>query len=198
MTLDFASIDFETANASRSSACSVGVALVSGGRVVTTAHWMIRQRQFDPANSRVHGMTARDVAHAPTFAEIWPRLHGMLCGRPVVAHNAAFDLSVLRESLSKAQLPWPRITYACTLVMSRRSFSLPSYTLPEVARAAGVPYDPASHHNAEADAVASAEVLLAMAQRHAAAGIPELAGCLNVSLGAVAPGRWEGCRAIKF
>jgi CRISPR/Cas system-associated exonuclease Cas4 (RecB family) len=89
MTLDFASIDFETANASRSSACSVGVALVSDGRVVETAHWMIRQTHFEAANSRVHGITAHDVAHAPTFAEIWPQLHGMLRGRPVVPDRFA-------------------------------------------------------------------------------------------------------------
>ena len=42
MPLDFTAIDFETANQSSASACSVGLVKVRGGVVVDTASWFIR------------------------------------------------------------------------------------------------------------------------------------------------------------
>src|SRR3712207_4472701 len=40
--LNFTAIDFETANNSAASACSVGMVKVRDGRVVDSAHWYIR------------------------------------------------------------------------------------------------------------------------------------------------------------
>ena len=44
MRCDFLAIDFETANASRGSACSVGIAAVSGLRIVDTYYSLIKPR----------------------------------------------------------------------------------------------------------------------------------------------------------
>src|SRR5690606_8511215 len=40
--VDFTAIDFETANSSGASACSVGLVKVRDGRVVDRVHWYIR------------------------------------------------------------------------------------------------------------------------------------------------------------
>jgi len=40
--LNFAAIDFETANGKRSSACSIGIVEVKGGKVVNKKHLLIK------------------------------------------------------------------------------------------------------------------------------------------------------------
>ena len=40
------------------------------------------------------------------FGELWPILEDRIGGRPVVAHNASFDMSVLRYELDHMDL-WP-------------------------------------------------------------------------------------------
>ena len=39
------------------------------------------------------------TAGSPTFAEAWPLIQARVAGKPVIAHNASFDCSVLRHSL---------------------------------------------------------------------------------------------------
>lgn len=103
MSYDFLAIDFETANASRGSACSVGIAAVSGQRIVDTYYSLIKPRVagFDPYNISVHGITDNDVANAKTLDELWPDISSMFSlHTPVFAHNAQFDMTVLLQSLS--------------------------------------------------------------------------------------------------
>ena len=63
--LDFTAIDFETANSSPASACSVGLVRVRDGRIVATAGWLIRppagHDEFQEWNTKIHGIRAHDV-----------------------------------------------------------------------------------------------------------------------------------------
>ena len=40
--MNFIAIDFETANSSRSSICSMGVAIVENGKLIDTEHFLIK------------------------------------------------------------------------------------------------------------------------------------------------------------
>ncbi len=66
--LNFTAIDFETANSSPASACSVGLVKVRGGRVVERASWFIKppvgHDAFLEWNTRIHGIVATDVVGA--------------------------------------------------------------------------------------------------------------------------------------
>ena len=61
----YIAIDFETANAKRVSACSVGVAVIEDGRVVETFPSLIKPPPdydtFAPLNVRIHGITSELV-----------------------------------------------------------------------------------------------------------------------------------------
>ena len=51
-------IDFETANASRSSACSIGYALIENGEIIKNEEVLINPEEyFDPFNISIHGIT---------------------------------------------------------------------------------------------------------------------------------------------
>src|SRR5690606_27234925 len=88
--LDFTAIDFETANSSPASACSVGLVRVRGGEVVATAGWLIRppagHDEFQEWNIKIHGIHAHEVADAATWPEQFDRLCDFAGADVLVAH----------------------------------------------------------------------------------------------------------------
>jgi DNA polymerase-3 subunit epsilon len=182
--LDFTAIDFETANGFRGSPCSVGLVKVRGGRAVERAHWLMRppagHDRFDPRNVAIHGIRAEDVQHAPRFGDLFAEIGGFIGDDVLVAHNAAFDLGVIRSALEVSGMAAPAYDYACTVILSRRTYEIPSHSLPFAARAAGVPLE--RHHDASEDAAACAGILLDIADRHGAATVGGLYGALGLSL----------------
>jgi DNA polymerase III subunit epsilon len=189
-------IDFETANGSRASACSVALVRVSDGEVKETFETFIKPPagfdHFDHWNTRVHGIQASDVADAPDWPTVWTAMRDFIDGAPLVAHNAAFDTSVIREANAATGLPWPTLRYACTLVLARQTWELKSYRLPEVARAAGVAFS--DHHKAAADARAAADILLAQQLAHGVGTADALLKSARVRWGQIHPQGWDGCK----
>jgi DNA polymerase III subunit epsilon len=162
--MKFTAIDFETANADRSSVCAVGLVMVEDGQVVGRLSQLIRPEPcyFDPFNVAIHGISAADVAHAPTFPQFWPSLWPKVSG-PLVAHNAAFDMSVLRRSLDRSGIQYPDTDYFCTRVIAKLTWPQhPTYALDYMAGVLGISFQ---HHDAEDDAYACALIAMA-ACRH--------------------------------
>ena len=114
--MDFIAIDFETANHYRTSACSIGIAMVKNNQVMDSKHFFIKPEPFyfDPFNVMIHGITEDDVIDAPTFVELWPTLETLIDKQIIVAHNASFDISVMRRTLEQYNLPNPNISILCT------------------------------------------------------------------------------------
>ena len=177
MPLDFTAIDFETANNSAASACSVGMVKVRDGEVVDTAYWLIRppfgHDDFLEWNVRIHGIMAVDVADALLWAEQLPDLTAFAENDHLVAHNAGFDMGVIAAACAASFVPTPTYDYLCSLQVARKTYHLESYRLPVAAMAAG--FEDFEHHNAAADAAACAAIIVHAAQRHGASSIAELA-----------------------
>jgi DNA polymerase-3 subunit epsilon len=171
--VDFTAIDFETANGFRGSPCSVGVTKVRDGVVVDEGYWLMRppagHDHFDSRNIAIHGITPDDVLAAPRFKDVFAEVRGFIGGDALVAHNAAFDLGVIRSASEVSGMRAPAFDYACTVVLSRKNYSLPSYSLPFVAEAAGVPL--VNHHDATEDARACAGIMVDIAARRAATSV---------------------------
>jgi DNA polymerase-3 subunit epsilon len=182
--LDFTAIDFETANGFRGSPCAVGLTKVRGGQVVAEASWLMRpppdHDHFDFHNVRIHGIRAEDVAGRPRFGELFPEIGAFIGGDILAAHNAAFDLGVIRSGLEVSGLPGPAYDYVCTVMLSRRCYSLVSNSLPFAAEEAGVPL--VNHHDAAEDARACAGILIDIAARNGANSIAELYLSLGLAL----------------
>jgi DNA polymerase III, epsilon subunit and related 3''-5'' exonucleases len=195
MPLNFCAIDFETANFARGSPCAVGLARVEGGVIVETRRLLMRPPEgldwFDDFNIELHGITPAMVQHEPRFAARLPEILAFARGLPLVAHNAAFDLGVIRDACDESGVEWPNVTYACTLVLSRRTYDLLSYSLPWAAAAAGFTLD--QHHDPEADALASAHILVAIAAAKSVDDLPALLASTYCVLGHLGPDGWNGC-----
>lgn len=121
--MNFVAIDFETANEQRNSACELGICVVRDGQVVESKAWLIRppELRFNSFNTYLHGISAREVADKPEFDALWPELRPYLSNQLVLAHNAGFDMSVLRSLMDYYAIPYPDLNYSCSLLMAKKS-----------------------------------------------------------------------------
>ncbi|MFK4761022.1 3'-5' exonuclease [Microbacterium sp. ZW T5_45] len=184
MPLDFTAIDFETANSSPASACSVGLVRVRDGRVVATAGWLIQppagHDEFQEWNVRIHGIRPADVIGAATWSEQFDRLCAFAGADVLVAHNAGFDLNVLRRASEATGDDCPPYRSLCSLQVARKTYDLDSYRLPKAAAAAG--FEEFSHHDALADARACAQIVIDAARIAGAPDVFALADALSLRI----------------
>jgi DNA polymerase-3 subunit epsilon len=185
--LDFTAIDFETANSSNASACAVGLARVRDGRVVATAGWLIQpppgHDRFFELNTRIHGLRAEDVVGAKTWSQQLGDLAAFAGADVLVAHNAGFDMMVLRRACEATGDTHPPYEYVCSLQVARKLYDLDSYRLPSVAAAAG--FIDFAHHDAAADALACAHIVIHAAELVGAKDIAGLAEAASVRVSRV-------------
>jgi DNA polymerase-3 subunit epsilon len=189
VALDFTAIDFETANGSSASACSVGLVKVRDGQVVDRIGWLIQppfgHDHFVEWNTRIHGIRASDVVGAPGWAEQLGDLVEFAEADILVAHNAGFDMGVIKAACAATGLDVPAYSYMCSLQLARKTYHLESYRLPMVALAAG--FEDFPHHDAVADAEACAAIMIHAADRHGAVDLFELAELAGVRIASTVP-----------
>lgn len=179
--LSYVAIDFETANAHRTSPCSVGLTKVSHGQIVDSYYSLINPEEFfDTYNTQIHGIQEVDVINAPTMAELYPRLLSFIDRYPLVAHNASFDMSVLRLTLDKYQLPYPEVNYFCSYILAKKLLNLSSYRLDQVASYYQIAFH---HHQASDDAFVCAEIVRNMMQEFQLDSLDQMQRVINYQLG---------------
>ena len=158
--LNFAAIDFETANNERSSVCSVGIVIVRDGKIVDKFYSLIKPEPeyYNYWCSQVHGLSLDDTMEAPVFPDVWAQIEPMIEGLPLVAHNKAFDESCLKAVFRVYQMDYPDYEFHCTRIASRKVWPEGPHNLDIIAARCG--YDLENHHHALADAEACAAIAL--------------------------------------
>lgn len=198
--MDFAAIDFETANEKRWSPCEVSITKVRNGSVEATYTRLIKphsQVTFNPWNTAIHGINARDVKDSPEFSDIFDELVNFIDGLPLVAHSAGFDMGVLAQTASLYGVQLPEAKFFCTRVLAKQSknLELANYGLVNVCDALDVEF--LETHRAEADALACASVALSLAQLEGAPTLEELSAQLSVIPGRLSETGWAGTRSQR-
>ncbi len=196
MSLNFISIDFETANYRRNSACSLGVVIYDNGNV-EKKEWLIKPEpcEFDPFNIMIHGITEDMVINSPTFEIVWNEIKDLIESSIVVAHNASFDLSVIRYTLEQYKIDYPEIDYLCTMKLAQKAMpGLINYKLNTVSSKMGIKL---KHHNALQDANASAEILLNLMKQNRSDSLDDLLDKFEISLGKIHKSGYYPCSIAK-
>jgi DNA polymerase-3 subunit epsilon len=174
--LNFTAIDFETANGSPASPCAVGLVRVRDSAIVETFSTLIQPPYphdwFHAGNIQVHGIHPSDVADAPTLDVAIGLMLDFIGEDVLIAHNAPFDMGVLRASAALIDIDLPELHYSCSLAIARKTYNLESYRLNAVAYAIG--HEEFDHHDALADSDASARIIIHAADRHGVTGLAEL------------------------
>lgn len=157
--MNFIAIDFETAHANYP--CEIGLTRVENAEIIESKSWLIKPACFpfmNHWNQQVHGISSANVAHAFTFEELWTELKPWFDDSTLVAHNAAFDMHVLRASLAHYNLAIPNADYFCSVSLSRKAWKhLPSHSLGTVCDYHDIRF---KHHRAGDDAEACAHIAL--------------------------------------
>lgn len=155
---DFVSIDFETANENKHSACSLAVVGFKDGVEVVSKHWYLRPEPFyvNYHNERVHGLSEDFLGIKPIFNMIWDELKPFIENQHLVAHNMGFDNSILLGTLSFFEIEVPPYTTSCTYQLAKKKWKLEDYKLPRVAKYAGL--KDFVHHDALSDAKACGHI----------------------------------------
>ncbi len=172
--MNFVAIDFETANASRTSACEIGVTVVQEGTIIDTYSHLIRPKEnyFNFFNTKIHGINAKMVSKEPEFPEVWQKIQSDFQDSVLVAHNANFDMAVLKSCLKLYKLEVPKSPYICTVQIARKVWpELDRFRLNRMAEFLGLDF---KHHKAEDDARVCAEILLAAMRKKNAESVVHL------------------------
>jgi DNA polymerase-3 subunit epsilon len=142
----------------------VAAVLLREGKVVGELESLLRVNcSIHPAAARVHGIGWEMLCHAPEPEEVWRRFLSFVGRRPLVAHNAPFDMGFIRHELALLGLPFANRSI-CTLRMASRRFpELASHRLEALARhlLGSIPED-CRLHRALGDARLAARVWLAL------------------------------------
>jgi DNA polymerase-3 subunit epsilon len=131
-------------------------------------------RYFHPGNVGIHGIRPSDVADGPYFEEIYPLMMEFIGEDVLVAHNAPFDMGVLRASLDQVGAEIPELLYACSVQVSRKAWpGLDSHRLNAVAYRIGI--EEFNHHDALADSEVCAQIIIEAAKHFGVEAIDDLA-----------------------
>ena len=160
----YIAFDVETPNHLNDRMSSIGITVVQDGEVEDEYHTLVNpESRFDLFNTRLTGISAKTVQDAPTFPKVWEQIEPVMSSGLLVAHNAVFDLGVLRKCLDAYGIAWKaRASYLCTVQMGRRLLPEMGHELDALCEYYGINLD---HHRAESDSRACAQILLRYLER---------------------------------
>ena len=158
-TSRFVCFDVETPNARNDRMSAIGISVVEDGVITDEFFSYVNPEEpFDAFNTELTGISSETVADAPTFQELWPRIKDLMSSGILVAHNAPFDLGVLKKCLQDYHILWKASApYVCTVRIGRKALPDISHRLNEMCRYYQIDLN---HHKADSDSHACAEILI--------------------------------------
>lgn len=177
--LNYIVIDFETANWNRNSACAVGLVRFENGQETDSISALIKPPTVffvQEWTDTIHGISYDDVRDKPYFPEIWNNLVQPFIDKtpnfPFVAHNANFDMSVIRGCCDHYEMKWPKIKYFDSLPISRKTWpELKSHKLTSLGAQFGIEY---KAHDALEDSRTCGKIISLAAEKWCVSSIDDL------------------------
>ncbi len=155
----FVAFDVETPNRMSNRISAIGITVIEDGGIADEFYSLVNpETQFDYFNIQLTGISEETVRNAPTFPEVWEEIVPTMSSGLLAAHNAVFDMGVLKSCLKDYGIEWKSyIRYLCTVQMGRRILPGMSHKLNVLCDYYGISLD---HHQAASDSRACAEILL--------------------------------------
>ena len=157
---EFVAFDVETTGLSAASdrLTEIGAVLFSGGKVLDTFSTFVDPCMHIPANiTELTGIKDSDVAGAPSEAEAMRAFLDFCGGRPLIAHNAAFDTGFMSAACERSGIEFNPVVID-TLVLAQRLLpELRRHKLDIVSKHLGLPEF--NHHRAFDDAEVVARMM---------------------------------------
>ncbi|WP_414169601.1 DEDDh family exonuclease [Streptoverticillium reticulum] len=154
----YAVVDVETTGLARDDRIvSAAVYQLDARGEVEDQWYTLVNPQRDPGPVWIHGLTSEVLADAPLFKDIAEPFAERLAGRVLVAHNAAFDWSMISREYARARAEVPVRQRLCTIALSKElRLPLPNHKLESLAAHYGVVQQRAHHALDDARVLAEA------------------------------------------
>lgn len=196
MAIDFVSIDFETANEKRASVCAIALIFFEDCKIIRETKWLVsppqRLNYFNPYNIQIHGITESDIKDKPEFNQLWREIYPLINHKIIVAHNAGFDISVLRQLIDTYDLEFPNIEFICTCLVARKTWDRQiNYTLKNIGNYLGYTFN---HHEPHDDARICGQILIDACKYHECNSITDLAKTIDLKKGVLRYNYYRPCR----
>ena len=151
--------DVETPNRANNRMSAIGITVIEDGIITDSFFSLVDpETHFDAFNSQLTGISAESVQGAPNFAALWQQIEPVMSSGILTAHNAVFDMSVLKKCLQAYGITWKKnAKYLCTVQAGRKLLPNMRHSLDIVCRHFDIPL---VHHQANSDSRACAEILL--------------------------------------
>jgi DNA polymerase-3 subunit epsilon len=193
--IDFVSIDFETANEKRASVCAVALILFEDGKITDERKWIVSPPEplnyFNPYNVQIHGIKETDISGKPEFDELWHEIYPVINNKILVAHNASFDIGVLRRLIDYYELDYPTIEFVCTCSVARKTWDKQiNYTLKNIGNHLGYIFN---HHDPHDDARICGQIFLDACNYHNCNSIVELVKKIRLKKGILNCNEYRAC-----
>ena len=155
----YIAFDVETPNRANDRMSAIGITVIENRSVTDSFFsYVDPETHFDPFNTQLTGISSQTVQDAPNFAELWVQIEPIMNSGILVAHNAVFDMGVLKKCLRGYGITWkPTVKYLCTVQSGRRLLPNMSHSLNVLCDYYNIALD---HHQADSDSRACAEILL--------------------------------------
>ena len=151
--------DVETPNRYNNRISAIGITVVENGEIRESHFSYVNpETSFDYFNTQLTGIDEYTVKDAPTFPELWQQIEPLFSSGILVAHNATFDLNVLKKCLRDYGICWKKSAdYCCTVQIGRCILPGISHKLNDMCGYYRIELD---HHQADSDSRAAAEILI--------------------------------------
>ncbi len=172
---EFVAFDLETTGLSAQNDVIIeigGVLFRDGQAVESFQSFVAPHRKLTPKITELTGITDSMLVGAPNIEEVLPKFLEFCGGRPLVAHNADFDVSFVTAACERLQIDYTP-TSIDTLILSQNLMpQLSKHKLNIVADALSLPEF--NHHRASDDAKTCGLLYLRFAQMLKERGLKEI------------------------
>ena len=187
MALDYIAIDFETSNTYPNSACSVALVRFKNGIETDSVYSLIHPAKmyFIPEWTQdIHHISYQDVINKPKFPEIWKTIMLPFINQspalPLVAHNASFDMGVIKACCQYYNLQIKTINYFDSLKVARKTWAeLKCHKLTFLGEHFGIKY---LAHDALEDSRTCGKIIALATAKHKVQSVCDLLKACNLKM----------------
>lgn len=164
---DIAVLDFETMNEHMNSPCEVAVSLIKDLSIVKVYSSYINppNNRYNLKNAKIHKIPEGVILKAPKYPDIYQEILYLLKeSHLIIAHNALFDISVLKNTNNYYDLPVPNFMYVDSINIFRSFHAISSFKLENLCSLYDI--DKEKLHSAKFDVLALSKMLISLAKNN--------------------------------
>ncbi|WP_263009960.1 exonuclease domain-containing protein [Staphylococcus americanisciuri] len=172
---DIAVLDFETMNEYTNSPCEVGISLIKDLSIehVYSSYINPPNNKYSDKNAKIHNIPKDIILNAPSFKSVFQEIETLLGSAfLIVAHNASFDISVLKHTAQTCNLSPKSYMYIDSVNIFRNFHSGISVSMNNLCDIYNI--DKSNLHSAKYDIVALSKMLISLAENNGFSNCLEL------------------------